>query len=1011
MKIPRIISMLLPMPRRSVRVRDAISPVLFCGLFAAGCLALEFTHTVMFAVPRAFWLSSVFLWIWWIGFCGRSGVTGVAAVMALWVRLILIGVLILALAEPRAVRTNDETVVVYAVDVSDSISDDVLSKALQFMSRTVQGKPEHDKAGLVVFGRRAGVELPPRESFPFEAINVRVPRDGSSLERALTLSSAMLPDSSAGRIVLLSDGAQTEGDAAGVLPELTARGIRVDTLPIAYAYEREVWLERLDLPRVVKAGETYEASVVLSSLAAGSGTLTLSENGETVAEQHVTFKAGKNRLALPLYMRGPGFYEYAARIKVAADEDGWVENNLAVNHLFLRGEGRVLVVSSGMGRREDTQWLCKAMRESGLLVDEQEAFQLPMDALSYLPYDSIVFVNVPADELDPARMQAVHDAVVVHGSGFLMVGGQDSFGAGGYNRTVIEKILPVSMDIKKRKALPKGALAIILHTCEFAEGNTWGKRIAKEAMRVLGAQDEVGILVYSYGTGGSGEQWLFPLTPASEYESLVPLINNATIGDMPSFGTTMELGYKGLIKSDAASRHMIIISDGDPSPPPPPLLAKFAASQISVSTVAINPHGGQEQSIMGAIARATGGRYYFPQDPRELPSIFIKEAKTLRRNIVQNRTFTPTAGFPSSIIKGIDTIPPLHGLVLTMAKPRAETVLLAPDEDDTDPVLAVWRHGLGTTAAFTSDLSANWGRDWVKWDRYRPFVRQLMTAIGRVERERNLFVKIHAEGGEARVVVKDHHESPGFLDLKAEVSLSGGRARPVALRQVGPRLYEGTFPLAGSGRYQFLVAGGGDGRQENASAGLMVPYSPEYLRFRSDPVLLERIATTTGGRVLTGTETGEELFNADREVRRQTRPITDWFLWALAILLPLDVAVRRVRIDWRELWGRLFRRRDRGASTKTLGSLLARKQDVARELDAAHEAPAPLPTDSALADAVAARQARKQERATQKKLRREGHKSQDESTPNEPTSTTGQLLARKRQWKKDSETTGGTDAE
>jgi len=995
MKQPQIITMLFPPPRRPLRLRDVLPLIIFGLLFAGICLTLELTHTVLFAVPRAFWLSLLFVWLWWIGLCGRSGVVGLAAVTSLLVRLLLAGVLIMALAEPRAVRTNDETVVVYALDVSDSISDEVLTRALGFMNRTVQGKPERDKAGLVVFGRRAAVELPPRESFPFEAINVRVPRDGSSLERALALSSAMLPDSSAGRIVLLSDGAQTEGDAAAILPELTARGIRVDALPIAYTYDREVWLERLDLPRVVKEGETYEASVVLSSLADGAGTLTLSENGQIVAEQRVTFKAGKNRLVLPLYMRGPGFYEYAARIRVPADEDGWSENNLAVNHLFLKGEGRVLVVTGGSGGGEQTRWLSQAMRQSGLLIDEKDAFELPLDALSYLPYDSIVFVNVAADELDAARMQAVHDAVVVQGSGFLMVGGQNSFGAGGYNRSLIEKILPVSMDIKKRKVLPKGALAIILHTCEFAEGNTWGKRIAKEAIRVLGAQDEVGVLVYSYGAGSSGERWLFPLTPASEYDALVPLINSATIGDMPSFATTMALGYEGLAASDAASRHMIIISDGDPSPPPPPLLAKFAAAQISVSTVAINPHGGQEQSIMAAIASATGGRYYFPQDPAELPSIFIKEAKTLKRNMIQNRTFVPAAGFPSPILKGIETVPPLHGLVLTMAKPRAQTILLAPDDEDSDPLLAVWRHGLGTTAAFTSDLSANWGRDWVKWDRYQPFVRQLMTAIGRVERERNLFVNLHAEGGEARVLVEDHHANPGFLDLKAEVALAGGATRPVDLRQVGPRLYEGRFALAGSGRYQILVAGSGDGRQEHAAAGLMVPYSPEYLRFRSDPVLLERIADGTGGRLLNGTETGEDLFNADREVRRQTRPITDWFLWALAILLPLDVAVRRVRIDWRELWGRLTGRGRPGGSTQTLGSLLARKAHVDRGLDAVRDAHLPPVTPIKRAGA---------KQPPRRAPQRPAERTADTIEPSEePTSTTGQLLARKRRWQSDRE--------
>ncbi|HAW26546.1 MAG TPA: hypothetical protein DCY03_00280, partial [Planctomycetaceae bacterium] len=130
----------------------------------------------------------------------------------------------------------------------------------------------------------------------------------------------------------------------------------------------------------------------------------------------------------------------------------------------------------------------------------------------------------------------------------MMVGGENSFGPGGYHRTVIEDALPVTMDITKKKVLPKGALAIILHTCEFPEGNTWGKRITKQAIKVLGAQDEVGVLVYDFM---DGEKWLFKLMPAGDYEKMVPKINGAQIGDMPSFANTMQLGLNGLIKSDA----------------------------------------------------------------------------------------------------------------------------------------------------------------------------------------------------------------------------------------------------------------------------------------------------------------------------------------------------------------------------------------------------------------------------------------------------------------------------
>ena len=112
------------------------------------------------------------------------------------------------------------------------------------------------------------------------------------------------------------------------------------------------------------------------------------------------------------------------------------------------------------------------MKRAKRQVDVCESYEFSADALSLMPYDCIVFVNVPADAFDAAQLVAVRDAVYNQGSGFLMVGGRNSFGPGGFHRTPVEEALPVTMDIHQKKVMPKGALVIILHTCEFAQGNT-----------------------------------------------------------------------------------------------------------------------------------------------------------------------------------------------------------------------------------------------------------------------------------------------------------------------------------------------------------------------------------------------------------------------------------------------------------------------------------------------------------------------------------------------------------
>lgn len=999
-----------PPPRGGVRWWDALPLVIFLAAFAGLCVYLELSHTLLFSRPGAFVLMAATPWLWWMYVAGYSGLNRVRGIVALVVRMALAGLFAILLAEPRAVRTRDELSVIYAVDLSDSIGDGSTDAALRFVAKTATTKPKKDFAGLIVFGRNAAVEFDPRTSVPLEGtdviLNSLIDREATNLEQGLSLASAMLKEDTQGRIVLISDGMATEGNMARIVDDLKARGVSVDVVPIQYNFDDEVWLERLELPQFVKVGENYEAAVVLSSLNAGEGTVRLEENGQAIAEQKVKFQAGKNRFTFPIQLRNPGYYEYTANIEVPRGKDNIDKNNKVINSLFLEGEGKVLVVTDPQGEEKDWTQLVKAIRESQHAVEVQSAYDFPRDSSSLMPYDCIVFVNVPADAFDTVQLQSMRDAVFNFGSGFLMVGGANSFGPGGYHRTVVEESLPVTMDISQKKVLPKGALAIILHTCEFPEGNTWAKRITKQAIKVLGAQDEVGVLAYTQ----NGEEWVFELTPAGDYEKLVPKINAAEPGDMGSFANTMRMGLTGLKKSDAATKHMIIISDGDPAPPPPLLLKDFVDSQVSVSTVAIFPHGGMEIGLLRNISTATGGRYYFPSDPNQLPSIFIKEAKTLKRSMIQNKTVTPEMGLdPTGILRGIDAMPDLKGYVITTLKPSPSVgVLQVPaeqkqgepqEEGDIDPILATWQYGLGKTAAFTSDLSPNWAKDWMDWDKYQAFVQQLITSIARVQKAGHLRMWTYVAGNEGVVVIEDFHEQEQFLEIEARVSGPHDRTERVSLKQIGPRRYQTSVPLWGKGRYHVVAEPVGTERKDDrAFGGFIVPYSPEYLRFRSNPLVLNDISSKTGGTELSKESTADDIFLTRREPKRSSKPIFDWFLIALACLVPLDVGVRRVQLDWYVIKGWLGIGRKRGPSTQTMGALLERKQQVDAQFES-RKAETPLVTR--ISEVRGAKPHAGSEKRTTpaapQKTAAKSEKPRDENA----TSTTERLLKLKRKRKED----------
>src|SRR5690606_18071059 len=222
-------------------------------------------------------------------------------------------------------------------------------------------------------------------------------------------------------------------------------------------------------------------------------------------------------------------------------------------------------------------------------------------------------------------------------------------GAGGYLGSPVERALPVDMDIKQRKILPRGALALILHTMEFPDGNAWAREISLAALNVLAPQDLMGILAYEYQNMDS---WMHPLAPVGDRASLQTAIRTgvSNIGDMPSMGPTLQMAYDALVDADAAAKRILIISDGDPAMPSANLLSDLNAAGIAVSTVCIQPHDPSDQYRMKHISDQTQGQFYFVNNPANLPQIFVKEASVVKRGLLIEEPFVPQMQHDSELL-------------------------------------------------------------------------------------------------------------------------------------------------------------------------------------------------------------------------------------------------------------------------------------------------------------------------------------------------------------------------
>jgi hypothetical protein len=440
-----------------------------------------------------------------------------------------------------------------------------------------------------------------------------------------------------------------------------------------------------------------------------------------------------------------------------------------------------------------------------------------------------------------------------------------------------------------------------MHSCEMPRGNYWGKVVAMKALDTISSKDYFGVLEYNHLIGVS---WAVQLKEAVNKSAIKLAIEKMSNGDMPDFDQTLQMAAAALKeRRDAAQRHIIIISDGDASAPNPSVIQGLVDAKITVSTVAIGYGFHAQEATLRSIASQTGGRFYAAKNPKNLPQIFVKESKVVRRPLLVEEPFTPHLSYAmSEVWAGLPlnlAVPQLGGLVMT--SPRGggliEMPLVRKTADGDDPLLAHWQVGLGKTVAFTSGYWRHWGRNWVDWPNFSKLWAQIVRwTLGQGDQGR-FDLGVNVDGTTGRVVVNALDEQGNFinmLNLTAHVSgPAGGGAEGISLQQVGPGRYEGQFEIDATGQY---VVGLAQGDQIVGRTGVSVPYSPEYRELKANDALLQEIVDRSRGRIFDLDPAQQaDIFRHDLRPTSWRRPVWSWILaWLLLPAFLLDVAVRRL---------------------------------------------------------------------------------------------------------------------
>ncbi len=809
--------------------------------------------------------------------------------------------LAVALARPSWVTHDTKVATVVLVDVSDSVSEPQLAAARAYLADLAKAGGAKTWLSVVTFAEKPQVARKDGSGWVVER-HTKGPARGSAgtdVQAAMQLGYGLYPSGHLPRMVLVTDGNQTAGDLVSEAYRARDMGVKVGWKTFAEDKVQEIRVAGLSLPDDLKVGQPFEVTAEIWSTHAETVSVSLRQDEFPNALEpvkSVELREGVNRITFKSEAKRAGATTYRLRLG-RYQHDTEKANNEAVMTAPVKGKPSVLYVEGGVLREPGSAgYLQRALQHENIDVEVRGPRGLPSSAKELEKYDLVLVSDVPAHFLGSGQMTALDTYVRSYGGGLIMAGGEDSFGSGGYQGTKIEQIMPVRFDAEKMREQPDIALMLVMDKSGSMQGPNIeaAKESARVTTEVLSPNDIIGVVVFD------SEAMVFVRPQRAANKMRI----SAEISRLQASGGTniypgLREAFELLQGINAKVKHVILLSDGEaPYDGIVDLVQDMRAARITVSAVGVV---GSDRNLLSLIADNGDGRLYMVEDIGALPRIFMKETTEAQKSQLVEDAIRVRVAKRVEAIEGtaIDSAPPLHGYVTTKPKPTGEVILVS---DLGEPILARWRHGAGTSVAWTSDVKNRWSAEWIAWNGYPKFWAQLIRTSMRRKVFDSYDLVATVQDGRARVVVDAIDSSDQFvnaLDTTLEVvdPATNTVKQSIPMDQAAAGRYVADFKIERYGSFLLRAVHKRDGKTVAESVGAVaLSYPLEYLRTTPDETPLRQAAQVTGGN-------GDPLaVDQAWKVGEEEPPVSyvedlwPWILLAAVGLILLDLYAKRVRL-------------------------------------------------------------------------------------------------------------------
>ncbi|NBB83246.1 MAG: VWA domain-containing protein, partial [Alphaproteobacteria bacterium] len=833
-----------------------------------------------------------------------------AAAMGLWplpgrwlwiLRSAALALVLLALAQLSVELPSRSGTVVVLVDRSRSMPTGAEARALESIELIDRERGPQDELAVIGFGRTAGVELAPGGG-ELKQFNAAVGDEASDYAAALERAISLIPPEQSGRILVIGDGRWTGRDPAGPAARAAARRLAIDHRLLDRSTRGDVAVAEIQAPQIADPGEAFMITAWVRSPTPQTLVYELQRGDAVIARGRRRAGAGLNRMIFRDTADEPGVQQYRLSVRATGD-DPVPENNRADMIVGVEGARPMLHLAGS-----DNTRFGDLLRNAQLDVETIHGDEIDWTLADLAGYAGLIIDNAPAQRIGPGGMDNVAAWVRQTGAGVMMTGGRTSFGPGGYHKSPIERVLPVSMELRREHR--KLALSIVVamdRSGSMSAGVPGGKTkmdlanlATVQVMRMLSNMDELGVWAVDSQAHRIVERGPVDDKPAIERQirSIQSTGGGIFVYEALSHAAAM------VADSELGTRHIILFADAADSEQPgqyTQLLDKLGDAGITVSVIGLGTKSDTDAELLRDIAQRGNGRVFFTEQPDELPRLFAQDTFVVARSTFVERAvpIRTTGSLTSLTGRSFSPQQPLGGYNLTYLRDGAELAAVALDDDNDyrAPAVASWHVGAGRGLVYTGEVDGEHTGPIARWADFAPFMASLArwTAGERQELPGGAMLTQALASGE--VVVRLHldpkRQSAPFDALPKVRVVHGVPGRPpqtthTALQWTGPDELTLRTPLYGD---ETVIHSVDVGDRTVSLAPITLPYSPEFKPADAEagPATLRRLAEATGGvrRDILG-QIWSDLLRKPRLIN-----LAPWLLLAAIGLFLLEVLERR----------------------------------------------------------------------------------------------------------------------